>query len=301
MKKEILGLVPIKPEILEISKIFSASEKRIQEALLSLSPEDFNMGEALKMKMVINAETKSLLHKTKTWVDKNIPYAYKLGKLKTESILKKKKFDNRNPAKGFKKHSTMIKKEKPFTLKYFSSAIYSIREFTDSYIYALKTAEKQLAKIQNFDVVEEINSIANEGLTVRELTTKLGFKYEGTLTRGQIQKQILDYLKTIVKSGNFITRGNMTFTLKNYAELTARTEMRRVQSEAVKNTCREYGNDLVQFSEHGSPCQICAPLEGEIYSISGNHPVYPSIDIDIPVHPRCEHNWNPYVEETSNG
>lgn len=106
---------------------------------------------------------------------------------------------------------------------------------------------------------------------------------------------ILDRLMGILGEASFIEINGRNYNLKAYSELVARTTMREAQTDATKELCREYDNDLVQFSKHDSPCEVCAPLEGQVFSVSGTDPDYPELTDDEtpPIHPRCEHNLNP--------
>jgi len=65
---------------------------------------------------------------------------------------------------------------------------------------------------------------------------------------------------------------------------------------------RSMDRDLVQLTSHASPCPICAPLEGRVYSLSGESDRFPSVDRALPdrhgtIHPNCRHRFVPYVPE----
>jgi len=51
--------------------------------------------------------------------------------------------------------------------------------------------------------------------------------------------------------------------------------MREAQSESIKESMKEFGEDLVEIPVHDNPCEICAPYQGQVYSISGGTPGYP--------------------------
>ena len=46
----------------------------------------------------------------------------------------------------------------------------------------------------------------------------------------------------------------------------------RMDFPMIKNMAEEYGNDLIEISDHGTESEICKPFEGNTYSISGNTP-----------------------------
>lgn len=69
--------------------------------------------------------------------------------------------------------------------------------------------------------------------------------------------------------------------------------------------------DLYEISSHGTTCAICAPLEGRVYSKSGNDPDFPplasafgKVDSNGPdsltnsylnIHPNCLHVLTPWT------
>ena len=90
--------------------------------------------------------------------------------------------------------------------------------------------------------------------------------------------------------------------LDAYADMAVRSTGREATNVAQLNQIREVGNDLVQFTEHSNPCEICAPLEGRVYSISGEDPRYPALDIAFGegyanIHPNCRHSLRAYIPD----
>jgi len=97
----------------------------------------------------------------------------------------------------------------------------------------------------------------------------------------------------------FVDRLGRKWRLDTYAEMVARTTTREAASVATLNTCQEYGQDLVRITVHYPTCEICAPLQGKVYSISGNDDRYPKLTDERrpPIHPHCRHVLAPYVRE----
>lgn len=95
-------------------------------------------------------------------------------------------------------------------------------------------------------------------------------------------------------------RGRL-ISLDAYASLVARSTSREATNTAKINHLQANGYDLVKISSHATTCPICAPLQGRIYSISGNDPRYPKLDIayssHMNIHPNCRHVVLPYVED----
>ena len=119
------------------------------------------------------------------------------------------------------------------------------------------------------------------GATVRDMKQKV---VQGLLDQGQTA---------------FVDRRGRKWRLDSYAEMVARTTTREAASVATINTCDEFGLDLVRISTHSPTCELCAPLQGKVYSISGNDDRYPMLTDERrpPIHPNCRHVLAPYVRE----
>ena len=66
---------------------------------------------------------------------------------------------------------------------------------------------------------------------------------------------------------------------------------------ASEDLCRQYDNDLIEISDHGTDCDECKEYEGNVYSITGRTPGYEIIPMWPPFHPNCEHSAHPTSEE----
>jgi len=93
----------------------------------------------------------------------------------------------------------------------------------------------------------------------------------------------------------FVDRAGRKWDLERYANMVARTVTRQASVAATVDACSRHDHDLVQVSSHGTDCPICKPLEGQIFSLSGNDPRYPKWNYQIPAHPNCKHVIAPYV------
>lgn len=90
--------------------------------------------------------------------------------------------------------------------------------------------------------------------------------------------------------------------LDTYASMIARTTVREATNLGTLNEMAELGNDLVQMTNHSSACPLCGPLEGRVYSISGNDKRYPPLSAAFgrgfrTIHPNCGHSVTPYIED----
>ncbi len=84
--------------------------------------------------------------------------------------------------------------------------------------------------------------------------------------------------------------------LDSYAELVARTTTREATNTATTETGTQLGYDLVKFSSHYPTCEVCAPIQGRVFSISGKDKRFPALS-NVPgfdkgfktIHPNCRH------------
>ncbi|WP_339227832.1 phage minor capsid protein [Oceanobacillus sp. FSL K6-2867] len=110
---------------------------------------------------------------------------------------------------------------------------------------------------------------------------------------------------------SFIDALKREWKIDKYASMAVRTKSRLIYNQGLINRLLEYraqyptnpNFDLVQVSSHGSKCW-CGYFERMVFSISGNHPDYPSIS-RLPnfnlgymsFHPSCKHVLKPFMPE----
>ena len=104
-----------------------------------------------------------------------------------------------------------------------------------------------------------------EGLTESEATGS-GLGYAQEIFR---QKMKEDGITA------FVDRSGRKWSLESYATMATRTTGR--QATALGTLLADEEHDLYRISAHGSTCPVCAPLEGRVYSRSGNDPNYPPL------------------------
>lgn len=86
------------------------------------------------------------------------------------------------------------------------------------------------------------------------------------------------------------------YRLETYAELVARTTTREATNTATTSTAEQIGYDLVKFTTHYPTCDVCAPIQGRVFSISGKDTRFPPLS-SVPgfdkgfktIHPNCRH------------
>ncbi len=286
----ILPLIPKERLIQEIGAAYSGSASRIMAILRELHPESYHPMTAAAAMHRIRSIVSTLDAEAVSWAASSIKAAYMESKgvtrVKLEAIGAKpsRKYD---PAR----HSKAIDKRTRAAARYFLDANGTILATAGKYLAALAHARKKLDTYREEAALEAFTSAEARKL-VNSVVARGAAEHIPALGVGRM---ILDRLMGILGEASFIEINGRNYNLKAYSELVARTTMREAQTDATKELCREYDNDLVQFSKHDSPCEVCAPLEGQVFSVSGTDPDYPELTDDEtpPIHPRCEHNLNP--------
>lgn len=92
------------------------------------------------------------------------------------------------------------------------------------------------------------------------------------------------------------------WNMRTYSEMVARTTTMEAHLEGTKNRLLEHGYDLVIISRHPGACELCAPWEGGVLSLTGKTPGYPTMqeaeDAGL-FHPNCKHTFSLYVESSA--
>ena len=161
----------------------------------------------------------------------------------------------------------------------------SIPAVVDEYLAAtalvIRTVETaQLQEFTYSDSEEKILRMARKAVAKQE-------------SRKTLENQLRSYLIKQIEDDGFLKINDRNYNMKKYAEMVSRTALREAQTEATLDLCEQYDNDLVQWSDHGTVCEICIEFEGKIYSISGKSLEYPMLEREPPAHPNCEHSLLP--------
>lgn len=97
----------------------------------------------------------------------------------------------------------------------------------------------------------------------------------------------------------FRDRGGRTWEMSRYAEMAVRTMIGQASMQGHADQQTSYGFDLSQVSDHREECPLCRPWEGQVVSLSGDDPNYPSLAEATAAglfHTYCGHRLNTYFE-----
>lgn len=131
---------------------------------------------------------------------------------------------------------------------------------------------------------------------------------DGMLT-GAARKTVADSISFKLQEQGLsaiVDRGGREWAFETYANMLVRTKAVEARNTGLANKMLQNGYDLVQVSNHGSTHAECAEWEGQILSVTGNTPGYPTLDEANNsglFHPNCQHainTINPDIAELTN-
>lgn len=88
-------------------------------------------------------------------------------------------------------------------------------------------------------------------------------------------------------------------SMRSYAEMVARTSTMEAHLQGTANRLLEQGHDLVKVSTHSGACELCQPWQGEVLSLTGKTPGYPTIQEARAAglfHPNCLHAYGLHID-----
>ena len=274
--------------ITEIVRAFGVAEREMKKKLGAIDVGSFSEIKASQTQKDLNVLFDGLNRYAARWARAALAGRYADSQARARTRLEMIGAE-RNMGFDTERHNRAIDRSLDATLKDFLKATGAMRLFVGRYIEGARKHSGSLLQVQEFNesVLGEVGDAFVGNLVRRSI--------EDNKARGFISREIMRWLRSNLADGNYIKIGNRMYNVRDYSELVARTRMIEASTEAVKAMCDEYENDLVEFSTHDNPCDECADLEGQIFSISGTDPEYPALtsDVEPPVHPRCEHNLNP--------
>ncbi len=278
------GLIPLRDRVREIDRIYRIVGKEIAKELLLIDIGNYQELKAIKTQEEIDGLIKMLNRATVKWSESAIPEAYRkayaISKTRLEILGAIRDYNFRE-----KTHKQTIDNEADITMDVLINANQSIKINVRTYLYLMRKTAQELTQIQAFDFRNEefIADLLDDAISAGE-------------TRTYAKNLVMDYIKGEVGEGKFIQIRGRNYNMEKYADLVAKTRLRTVQTKSVLNSCKEYDNDLVQVSDHGTETPICLPYEGNVYSLSGKSSAYPYLDAYPPFHPRCQHHISPTSE-----
>ena len=281
---ERIGRIPSRSRVRELERIYRIVEREIVKEMFLVDIGNYRELKAIKTRENIDGLIKMLNKAAIKWSKEAVPEAYEKGyavsktRLEILGAQKDGEFNN-------KIHVQAIEHQIDETMDVLIKANQSINLNVAMYLYLTQQAFRGIMQIQAFDFRDEelIADLLDDAIRAGE-------------TRTYAKNLVMDYIKSEVGEGKFIQIRGRNYNMEKYADGVAKTRLRVVQTESVLNSCKEYDNDLVQVSDHGTTTPICLPYEGNVYSLSGKSSAYPYLDAYPPFHFRCQHHISPTSE-----
>ena len=283
-----LGLIPFRKELDQLRILYKRISDRIVREMLSVDLVNFSIRDAIRLRKSVDKELKKANDIAVEWSGKNIPRSYDKGVSFAKGWMEKFRLKEDPEKKDI--HVNAVEREKEIVRNYLIEANLKVRQSVERWIYLTGEISKALVKVEEFG--GGFFSPAEEELILQEIA-------EGVIAgvaRSKLKNQIRARIAKKIGEGALIEINGRMYRMDKYADLVARTELRRTQSEGVKNESIRMGSDLVEVSDHGTDSEVCEEYEGNIYSISGEDPRYPYLDQEPPYHPNCMHFIIPYIE-----
>ncbi len=126
----------------------------------------------------------------------------------------------------------------------------------------------------------------------------------GEYTRRQAAQAALNLFADRGITG-FVDVAGRRWNLPSYAEMACRTAANGAARQGALDRMRAAGRDLAVIGGSSSGCELCADWEGEVVSLDGATPGYPTLDEAEGAglfHPNCGHMaypWTPGLTEAS--
>ena len=279
------GLIPLRDRVDDLKRIYRISGDDIARELALFDVVNYQELKLMKTEDEITRLIKKLNRAVIKWSDKSIPEAYRKGQRVSRTRLEilGAEIDREFPPIT---HKNAIGDWTDKTIDVLLRANTSIKPNVAIYLYLARQASRQMVQVQEFKWGDEeiISELLDDAIL------------EGA-SRGELESILRQHFKRDLFEKKFIKINGRNYDMIKYARMVARTQMRTVQSQAVKNTCQQFNNDLIEISDHGTTTPICIPYENQgTFSISGSHPTYPYLDAWPPFHPNCQHSASPTSE-----
>lgn len=84
--------------------------------------------------------------------------------------------------------------------------------------------------------------------------------------------------------------------MEEYARIVAHTKLREAHTTGVEQLITDNGFDLVRISSHVHKPDLCTPIEGKVFSLSGRDTRFPKLPRHTPFHIGCRHVETPFID-----
>jgi hypothetical protein len=254
-------------QIIDLIKVYTEAQQRLIKVIGQKHSRKSNVMYERRILAQTNDTLKQLITDSRLWTNSNVPRQYKKAVNKAVSDYK---------AMGVK--------------------IEGFEAFSDIHNKEIDT----LIRNTNNDFVTSTNFV---GRSIRDNVRQISLDSitQSRITGRSVRQTREDLIQSFIDNNvtSMRTKNGRRINLDSYASMVARSTMTEVANQGVMKHLEANGKDLVIMSSHATTCPVCAPLQGRVYSISGNSKEYPPLDtaftgVHANIHPNCRHVLRPY-------
>lgn len=281
-----VGKIPDRKDVELIGRVYDGAGKKLTKIFMSVYPiVDFEVSGIQGLMKQVRSIVNTLDRFALTWTNSSVNRAYSEARAVSETKLRALK---KKPDPDYDKsiHKITVDSVVNATEEDLIKANQSIIVSSNIYFNIISKAKEGLLELQAWDMRDEevIASLLDDAIR------------KGS-SRGKIANLILEHFRRLMGDEQYIRINSRNYNIKSYSKMVARTRLRHVQSQATRNSCAQYGHDIVEISNHGTETELCQEFEGNIYSLTGSTPGYDVLPEEPPFHPNCQHNMFPTSEE----
>jgi len=245
-----LGLIPDPPRVNKLSRYYGIMGNKIKDELFRIDAESFTEIKAMSVQENVQELVDKMNRRAIRWSNKATPEAYRDAAGISRTTLNKLGA-TKDPLFDPIIHTKSIKDNEEVTKKTLIRANLSINTNVGTYIYLTKRAHEDIMQIQAFDLLDEevIAGLLDD--TIREGGS-----------RGDLNRLIRQHFNREIYEKKFININGRNYNLTKYADMVARTRLRDVQSDSVKNMCNQFDNDFLRFQVMGQPLRYASAMKG---------------------------------------
>lgn len=149
------------------------------------------------------------------------------------------------------------------------------------------------------DVLTTAGRTTKDIYKMAQLDSSLTGALSGYEAIGQTERKILKRLQDDKGITSFVDNSGKKWNMATYVDMLTRTTTMQMHNEAKKVEFMAHGEDLVQVTYHTPCCEMCAPFNGVVLSLTGNTPGYKTLDDAKAAglfHPNCRHTYALFQE-----
>lgn len=278
------GLIPARPMVVSIGRAYGIIMEKMIREIARFDITNYSETEVIKTQKKFEGWINQLDYIAARHSRKFIPFAYNVARRDATTTLRA--LGRERPlSAGDAVYEEQIDENQKRTLGVYVKANHSILTLLNSFFLLSKQTTDYLnVKLTEFGGIRGVSDKDEIWiLNLIDEAVKQGASRQGV--SGAISK----FMQANMLDGNFIVVNNRRFQMRHYSMMVARTEMRASQSMSTITSCRQYGNDLVEVSDHQTTTEICQEFEGNTYSLDAKTPGYTQLPVAPPFHPNCQH------------